>query len=79
MSTHFYLILIEKWIEYAKCMVIGYSIRKSGEIVEVGVKTSFYMRHKILDCIGIFMGTGHVDGVVEMDETFFRLSIPNLK
>lgn len=51
-------------------MVIGYSIRKSAEIVEVGVKTSFYMRHKILDCIGTFMGTGHVDGVVEMDETF---------
>jgi transposase-like protein len=61
---------LEKWIEYAKCMVIGYSIRKSAEIVEIGVKTSFYMRHKILDCIGTFMGTGHVDGVVEMDETF---------
>ena len=28
------------------------------------------MRHKILDCIGTFMGTGDVDGVVEMDEPF---------
>ena len=52
----------------------GYSIRKSAEIVEVGVKTSFYMRHKILDCIGTFMGTGDVDGVVEMDETFLAES-----
>jgi hypothetical protein len=54
-------------------MVIGYSIRKSAEIVKVGVKTSFYMRHKILDCIGTFIGTGHVDGIVEMDETLISI------
>lgn len=59
-----------KWIEYAKCMVLGYTIRKSAEIVEVCVKTSFYMRHKILDAIRMFMGIGDVDGVIEMDETF---------
>ena len=61
---------LEKWVKYAKCMVMGCSLRKSAENVEVCVKTSFYMRHKILDCIGTFMGTGDVDGVVEMDETF---------
>ena len=61
---------LEKWIEYAKCMVLGLSIRKSAKIVEVCVKTSFYMRHKILDCIRSFMGVGDIDGVVEMDETF---------
>ena len=59
----------KKWIEYGKCIVMWYSIRKSAEIVKTCVKTSFYMRHKILDCIGTFMGTGDVDGVVEMDET----------
>jgi len=61
---------LDKWINYAKCMVMGNSIRKSAEIIEVCVKTSFYMRHKILDCIGTFIGTGDVDGIVEMDETF---------
>ncbi len=61
---------LEKWIEYAKCMVLGYSIRKSARIIEVCVKTSFYMRHKILDCIRNYMGIWDVDGVVEMDETF---------
>lgn len=61
---------LDKWIEYAKCMVLGYSIRKSAEIIEVCVKTSFYMRHKILDAIRIFMGIGDVDSVIEMDETF---------
>lgn len=65
---------LEKWIEYAKCIVMGYSIRKSAKIVEVCVKTSFYMRHKILDAIRMFMGIGNIDGVIEMDETFIAES-----
>ena len=32
------------------------------------------MRHKILDCISTFLGTGHVDGVIEADEVFFAES-----
>lgn len=42
--------------------------------IDVCVKTSFYIRHKILDCIRELMGIGYVDGVVEMDETFIPLS-----
>ena len=64
---------LQTWIEYVKGMVIGLSIRKNAENVGVGVKTSFYMRHKILDCIRAFMGVGDVDGIVEMDETFIKL------
>ena len=36
----------------------------------VGVKTSFFMRHKILDTLRTYMGIGDVSGVIEMDETF---------
>lgn len=39
----------ETWKKYIQCMINGYSIRKSTEIAEVCVKTSFYMRHKILE------------------------------
>lgn len=55
-------------------MILGLSIRKNAKNIDVCVKTSFYMRHKILDCIRTFMGIGDVDGVVEMDETFVALS-----
>ena len=65
---------LEKWIEYVKGMILGLSIRKNAKNIDVCVKTSFYMRHKILDCIREFMGVGDVDGVVEMDETFIPLS-----
>ncbi len=62
------------WMEYAKCMIMGYSIRKSAEIVGVCVKTSFYMRHKLLDAVRNNMGIGKLEGIVEMDETFFAES-----
>lgn len=65
---------LEKWIEYVKGMILGLSIRKNAENIDVCVKTSFYMRHKVLDCIRAFMGIGDVDGIVEMDETFVPIS-----
>ena len=55
-------------------MIEGYSIRKCAEIVEISVPTSFLWRHKILDALRVYIGIGAVSGVVEADETFFRLS-----
>lgn len=65
---------LEKWLRYIECMVAGYSIRKCSEIVDVCVKTSFYMRHRVLDAIRTYLGIGHLDGIVEMDETYFAES-----
>lgn len=33
---------LDKWLKYAKCMLNGYSIRKSAEEVEINIATSFY-------------------------------------
>lgn len=33
---------LDKWLKYAKCMVNGYSIRKSAKIVEINIATSFF-------------------------------------
>ncbi|MDB1956416.1 IS1595 family transposase [Clostridium tertium] len=70
---------LDKWLKYAKCMLNGYSIRKSAEIVEINIATSFYWRHKILNCISEFLGVGSVDGVVEADEVFFPYSYKGTK
>lgn len=53
-------------------MIRGLSIRKNDENVGVSVKTSFYMRNKVLDCIKSFMGVGYVEGIVEMEILFQR-------
>ncbi len=61
---------LKKWVDYAKCILLNHSIRKSADIVGVGVKTSFYMRHKLLDALRAYLGIGNVSGIIEMDETF---------
>ncbi|SQI02853.1 CDGSH-type zinc finger protein [Clostridium perfringens] len=65
---------LQTWIGYIKGMIIGLSIRKNADNIGVSVKTSFYMRHNVLDCIIAFMEVGDVDGIVEMDETFVAKS-----
>jgi transposase-like protein len=40
---------LDKWLEYAKFMLNGYSIRKSAELVDINIATSFFWRHKILN------------------------------
>jgi len=65
----------DQWKKYIECMIQGFSIRKSAEIADVCVKTSFYMRHKILDAINEHMERSNLDGgVAELDETFLALS-----
>ena len=70
---------LDKWLKYAKCMIMGLSIRKSAKIVGINIATSFFWRHKILDCISAFLGTGHVDGLIEADEVFFAESFKGTK
>lgn len=60
-------------------MLNGYSIRKSAEIVEINIATSFFWGHKILNCISEFLGIGDVDGIVEADEVFFAYSYKGTK
>lgn len=45
-------------------MIIELSIRKNAENLGVGVKTSFYMRNKVLDSIIAFIDVDYVDGIV---------------
>ena len=65
---------IDKWLEYSKCMIMGYSIRKSAKAVDINIATSFFWRHKILEAIKTYMGFGSVEGIIEADETFFDIS-----
>lgn len=39
---------LDKWLEYAKCMIMGYSIRKSADAVKINIATAFFWRHKVI-------------------------------
>ena len=65
---------LDKWLKYCELMILGLSIRKCAEEVGVGVKTSFYMRHRILDVINLSLKNDKVEGIVEVDEYFVKES-----
>jgi len=56
-------------------MIVGYSIRKSAEIVEINIATSFFWRHKILDCIRSFFGVGSIKVVYGITLSFVPIVI----
>ena len=62
------------WIDYIECMIKGYSLRRCSEECQINLATAFFWRHKILDALSSFMGTGEVDGLVEADECYLRYS-----
>ena len=65
---------LDKWLKYCELMILGLSIRKCAEEVGVSVKTSFFMRHRILDVINLSLRNDSVEGIVEVDEVFIRES-----
>ncbi len=62
------------WLAYAKCMGQEMTLRATAEKLGITLKTSFYMRHKILSAIRESMGIDELSGVIEMDETYFAES-----
>jgi transposase-like protein len=60
----------EKWGLFADCMLKGYSLRKSAEIIGVSYVSLFYWRHKLLEALKKTENKPF-DGIVEMDETYF--------
>ncbi|MEK4198539.1 IS1595 family transposase [Cytobacillus sp. FSL K6-0265] len=64
----------DKWLDFIKCMLEGYSLRKSAELIgDIHFVTLFYWRHKILSALNQ-MDFNTFSGIVEMDETYFLYS-----
>ncbi len=64
----------EKWLDFIKCMLEGYSLRKSADLIgNVHFVTLFYWRHKVLSSLKQ-MDFEKFSGIVEMDETYFLYS-----
>jgi transposase-like protein len=67
---------IQTWYEYIRCMVDALSLRESARRVGVGLRTSFFMRHRILECLSSYLPVFVVDKgcTAEIDETHMRVS-----
>jgi transposase-like protein len=56
--------------DYIKCFLEGLSIRKIAVNLKISISTSFNWRHKILSALNE-TNCNHLEGIVEIDETFF--------
>lgn len=65
---------ISTWQKYIDCMMEGLSLRKAATICDISLPTSFAWRHKILDALQNMAESVNLDGIVEADETYFRVS-----
>lgn len=62
------------WELYFQCMMDKLPLRKIVERCAMSLKTVFVWRHKILDALQNMMNEVVLDGIVELDETYFRVS-----
>lgn len=59
---------------YVHCMCLELPIRQTARECGISSVTAFYWRHKILDALSSTLEKEGLQGVIEADETFFRLS-----
>ena len=62
------------WKEFISSFLHGFSVRKSAEICGINKNTAFLWRHKICDSLVSIMDKVSMSGIVEADETYFRVS-----
>lgn len=65
---------IDVWKKYVQCMIDKLPLRRCAEECEISLPTAFAWRHKILDVLRNMMAKVELEGIVEADETFFRIS-----
>lgn len=60
--------------KYVHCMIEKYPLRKCAKICGINIATAFAWRHKILDALQKMMENVELDGIVQADETFTKIS-----
>ncbi|WP_455684944.1 transposase-like zinc-binding domain-containing protein [Thomasclavelia sp.] len=63
-----------EWLHYIQLMNDDATLRKSAEEIGVSLKTSFFMRHKIMNCLSEKANTIKLSGICEMDEFSVNMS-----
>ena len=65
---------IKVWQEYIELFSQGLSLRQIAKELNINLKTAFYWRHKILKVLTKKDDNNKLDGIIEVDETFFEES-----
>ena len=64
----------DTWRKFIKLTITGASLHRCADECGIAYHTAFTWRHKILNVFAVNQNNTVMDGVVEMDETFFAVS-----
>ena len=62
------------WMKYIECIMNGFPLRKCADMCNIHYVTAFKWRHKVLDALKTMSDSVQLSGIVEVDETFERIS-----
>ena len=65
---------LDTYLHYVHCMMHGMTVRATAYECRISKNAAFFLRHKILDALQEMQSKVKLDGIVEADETFFRIS-----
>lgn len=65
---------LDTYLRYVHCMMHGMTVRATAYECRISKNAAFFLRHKILDALQEMQSKVKLDGIVEADETFFRIS-----
>ena len=65
---------LDTYLRYVHCMMHGMTVRATAYECHISKNAAFFLRHKILDALQEMQSKVKLDGIVEADETFFRIS-----
>lgn len=65
---------LDTYLRYVHCMMHGMTVRATAYECRISKNAAFFLSHKILDVLQEMQSKVKLDGIVEADETFFRIS-----
>ncbi len=57
-------ISLDKWFKYIELLIKKVSIRECARRLHISIKTAFFMRHKIIDCLSLIIKKESADGSI---------------
>lgn len=67
-------ISLDKWFKYIDLLINKVSIRKCAKALDISIKTSFFMRHKILNCLSKITEHESVAEHINIEKVYFKRS-----
>jgi len=62
------------WRKFIRLTITGATLHRCADECKINYRTSFIWRHKILNAFVVSQNKTHMQGIVEIDETFFKVS-----